>query len=184
MNHKYYLDPVGKHYYHIGILNCDICNGEINKGFILNTLWSKKKNAEIKHVCIGCVPKLKSISDVEERNLFFCTDNVLPSFQLWIPTPPVVNFSKVKDNYMGEIIDHTRLSGRPRCTFHISDTDKRERIQISECQTEEAKQKTAERIKELDSVTTNDIIDGYFDNLTKSVPVIEENKKRLIENGE
>lgn len=184
--HKCYVSIDKKEYYHQGSVICEKCQTLITNKFILQIDWSRIRDPMTHCFCLHCITKIHSIYEFQERELFSIRRIIPKNARPFIPEPPALSnlsgynvFQAVYIKSEAQIIDNTKLSGRNNCTFSISSSEKRDRIPINEIQDQIAKQRTNERIRELDSNVYN--VNCFFNNISNSFPMIkEEEEKRLL----
>ena len=181
----FYIDPTDKVLICSKPVICDFCKATIFNKFFLNCQWSRKGKPQFKKSCLHCVGKIRKLAEVDENYLFIISNEIKQHYQQWIPTPPQLgsprgNISTFEAGALqgeGEIIDNTKLAGRPNCTFNINDN--RERIAISEFQDKRAIERTEERVKELEAPIGD--LNEFFGNITESKLVIENEERKLLE---
>lgn len=110
-----YIDAKTNEFFSDQFFNCCKCSKLIMDRFVLNCQWDNQKSPQFYNVCLICIKGFPRLLKTDERRLIFITNNVTENLQPWLPTPPQLK-TGIPDqalNSDGEVIDRTRLAGRP-----------------------------------------------------------------------
>ena len=117
-----FFSPKKKLYYFRGEENCNSCKNCIENDLICNIQWRRGKEPTLNYYCLSCHLKIKDYGGEVVENFICVVSNLMPidAFPIFPSPPTLINYrgesvfdAVFSKNSEAEIIDYTKLAGRP-----------------------------------------------------------------------